>query len=318
MAPHTDPPREPSPAAAAARNEMLDDLQRETFSYFTYKSNPANGLIADTTEHDAPASIAAVGLGLTAFPIGVERGLMTREDAVQRTLAACRFFWKSPHGTSPDAIGHKGFYYHFLDMRRGRRAGIAKYRRSTRHSCSPGCSTAALYFSDDSEPQRRIRATGPIAVRPRPTGPGQRQRTTPSRTAGGPRADSFRINGKATTKACCFTRLRSARPRTHCPRSAFEAWASTYEWKRVYDIGYLYSAPLFTHQLSHAWIDFRGIQDDFMRTKGIDYFENTRRATLHPATLRDRQSARLRRLRSRLLGHHGQRRPRTCDAQGRR
>ena len=55
---------------------------------------------------------------------------------------------------------------------------------------------------------------------------------------------------------------------------------STYRWRTVYDIPLLYAGPLFTHQLSHVWIDFRGIQDAFMRGHGIDYFENSRRATL--------------------------------------
>jgi hypothetical protein len=48
----------------------------------------------------------------------------------------------------------------------------------------------------------------------------------------------------------------------------------------VYGIDYLYAGPLFIHQFSQLWIDFAGIQDDFMREKGIDYAENTRRATL--------------------------------------
>jgi len=55
---------------------------------------------------------------------------------------------------------------------------------------------------------------------------------------------------------------------------------STYSWKTIYEYEYLYAGPLFIHQYSHLWIDFRGIQDDFMRAKGIDYFENSRRATL--------------------------------------
>ena len=53
---------------------------------------------------------------------------------------------------------------------------------------------------------------------------------------------------------------------------------STYLWKKCYGYEFLYAGPLFIHQLSHVWIDFRGIQDAFMRDKGIDYFENSRRA----------------------------------------
>jgi hypothetical protein len=56
-------------------------------------------------------------------------------------------------------------------------------------------------------------------------------------------------------------------------------WTSTFEWKKLYDIEYLYAGPLFIHQMSHLWLDFRGIHDDFNRKTGIDYFENSRRAT---------------------------------------
>jgi len=63
------------------------------------------------------------------------------------------------------------------------------------------------------------------------------------------------------------------------PAESYAAWASTYEWKSSYGYDYLYAGPLFTHQISHIWIDFRGIQDAFMRDKRSDYFENTRRAT---------------------------------------
>ena len=63
------------------------------------------------------------------------------------------------------------------------------------------------------------------------------------------------------------------------PESSYTAWTSSYQWESCYGYEYLYAGPLFTHQLSHVWIDFRGIQDAFMREKGIDYFENSRRAT---------------------------------------
>ena len=63
------------------------------------------------------------------------------------------------------------------------------------------------------------------------------------------------------------------------PESSYSAWASTYQWETIYGYEYLFAGPLFIHQLSHIWIDFRGIQDAFMREKGIDYFENSRRAT---------------------------------------
>ena len=63
------------------------------------------------------------------------------------------------------------------------------------------------------------------------------------------------------------------------PPESYAAFCSTYEWKTLYGRELLYSGPLFTHQLSHLWIDYRGIRDAFMRDHGSDYFENSRQAT---------------------------------------
>jgi hypothetical protein len=68
-------------------------------------------------------------------------------------------------------------------------------------------------------------------------------------------------------------------PTRPLPAESYGAWTRTYQWENLYDIDFLFAAPLFIHQLSHVWIDFRGIQDAFMREKRSDYFENSRRAT---------------------------------------
>ena len=90
----------------------------------------------------------------------------------------------------------------------------------------------------------------------------------------------------------------------------YAAWCGSYEWKQIYGIDFLYAGPLFIHQLSHIWCDFRGIHDRFMREHDSDYFENSRRATLDPAAVRDPQSARLQARTASMLGHHRQRRAR--------
>src|SRR5271155_5204569 len=85
----------------------LDALQRESFSYFEHEVNPTNGLVNDKTAPGWPASIAATGFALAAYPIGVERGFISRAAAVERTLATLRFFLASPHGPAPDATGYR-------------------------------------------------------------------------------------------------------------------------------------------------------------------------------------------------------------------
>ena len=63
------------------------------------------------------------------------------------------------------------------------------------------------------------------------------------------------------------------------PAESYTEWLSSYAWKNIYGIDYLYGGPLFMHQYPHVWLDLRGIQDEAMRAHGIDYFENSRRAT---------------------------------------
>jgi hypothetical protein len=81
------------------------------------------------------------------------------------------------------------------------------------------------------------------------------------------------------TEALILYILALASPTHPIPTESYAAQTRTYRWKRVYGHEFLFAGPLFIHQLSHMWIDFRGIQDEFMRTVGIDYFENSRRAT---------------------------------------
>src|SRR5262245_3011158 len=102
-------------------DQELGKLELTTLQYYLRETNPANGLVRDKTEPGAPCSIAAVGLYLATIPVLVERGVFSREFAPESALRTLRFFRDSPHGAEPDATGYKGFYYHFLDMKSGRR-----------------------------------------------------------------------------------------------------------------------------------------------------------------------------------------------------
>lgn len=88
------------PGGARDESQMIGAIQPGAFGDFLHEINEANGSVLDKTSPDWPASIAAVGLGLTACPIGVERGFVTRAEAAQRTLTTLRFFWRSKQGLS--------------------------------------------------------------------------------------------------------------------------------------------------------------------------------------------------------------------------
>src|SRR5258707_4430649 len=107
---------------SSQQEKLLSDIQTDAFKYFVHEVNPANGLVADSTKGGWPSSIAAVGMALSAYPVGVEHGLIARDEAIARTLITLRFFANSEQSQSPDATGYTGIYYHFLDMQTGRRA----------------------------------------------------------------------------------------------------------------------------------------------------------------------------------------------------
>jgi hypothetical protein len=258
---------------------MMEALQRDTFNYFVHEANPVNGLIIDKTQPGTPASIAAVGLALSSYPVGVERGFMTRADAVQRTLATLRFFQGSVQSTDADATGYRGFYYHFLDMASGKRAWKCELSTVDTAFLLAGMLTVAAYFSGGSAEEREI---GDLADELyRRTDWNWAQNGGLAVTLGWrPESGFLPYRWQGYDEALFLYLLGLGSPTHPLPKESYVQWTSTYEWREIYGHELLYSGPLFTHQISHLWIDFRGIQDDYMRGKGIDYFENSRRATL--------------------------------------
>src|SRR5207247_200445 len=136
---------------------MLEQIQRQAFDYFLHETNRANGLVLDKTCPDWPASIAAVGLALTAYPVGVERGFVSRAEAAERTLTTLQFFRGSKQGPEPEATGYKGFYYHFLDMETGARVWQCELSTVDSALLLGGMLTAAAYFDGAAPAEREIR-----------------------------------------------------------------------------------------------------------------------------------------------------------------
>jgi hypothetical protein len=257
----------------------LESLQRDTFSYFLNETNLQNGLVLDKTAPDWPASIAATGLALAVYPVAIERGFITRAAAIDRVLATLRFFWNSPQGPEPDATGYRGFYYHFLDMQTGRRAWQCELSTVDSAILFAGVLTARAYFDADAAEEREIRTLADALYRRADWSWAQNGGATVTH-GWKPESGFLQYRWEGYDEALVLYVLGLGSPTHPLPEESYAAWASTYEWKTSYGYDYLYAGPLFTHQISHVWIDFRGIQDAFMRDKGIDYFENTRRATL--------------------------------------
>lgn len=268
----------PAPALAAEDDAMLSALQRVSFDYFLNETNLQNGLVADRDRKGAPASIAAVGMALTAYPVGVLRGYLSRADARDRVLTTLRFFWQLPQGTAEDASGHRGFFYHFLDMRTGRRVWQCELSTIDTAILIAGALTAACYFDGADPGETEIRALADALYRR----VDWRWAENGSQTVAlgwKPRSRFLRYRWHGYDESLIMHVLGLASPTHPLSPGSYDAYARSYRWQTVEDQTYLHAGPLFIHQLSHMWIDFRGIQDDFMRRHGIDYFENSRRAT---------------------------------------
>ena len=261
----------------AADDALLDALQRAAFDYFAAHAEPENGLVADTSRPDSHTSIAVVGFALSAYPVGVERGWMPREIAVQRSLAALRFFMRSDQTGAADSTGCQGLYFHFLHMDGGRRAWQSELSLIDSALLIAGMLTAAAYFTAPSQDEAELRALADALYRrvnwrwAQPDGAAVAQGWRPE-------SGFLHYGWQGYSEAILLYVLGLGSPTHALTDSSFDAWTLTYQWENLYGVDYLYAGPLFIHQYSHAWIDFRGIQDRFMREKRCDYFENSRRA----------------------------------------
>jgi hypothetical protein len=258
-------------------DDLLDRLERAAFGYFLDEINPANGLVADTSREGSPASIAVVGFALSSYAVGVERGWLTREDAAARTLATLRFFEGSAQGSAPDATGHKGFYYHFLDLESGKRASQCEVSPIDTALLLAGVLTAGAYFTTDAHSEVEIRALSNELYGKVDWEWARNGKPTVSQ-GWKPESGFLHYGWQGYNEAAILYVLGLASPTHPLPASSYAAWTATYQWECIYGHDLLYAGPLFIHQFSHAWIDFRNIQDQFMREKGTDYFENSRRA----------------------------------------
>ena len=266
------------PLKQVLTREDLAKLQLSTLQYYLHESNPANGLIRDKTDPNAPASIAAVGLALASLPIYVERQIIAREFAPELALKRMRFFRDSPHGPEPDATGYKGFYYHFLDMKSGKRVWNCELSTLDTSFLIAGMLTCAAYFDADTEEEQEVRKLA-HDLYARVDWKWALNGTAAMSHGWTPENGFIPYYYKGYDEALLLYILALGSPGNALSEESYQAYSSTYQWKEIYGEELLYSGPLFTHQLSHLWVDFRDIQDKFMRDHDSDYFKNSRKAT---------------------------------------
>jgi hypothetical protein len=261
-------------------SDFLEDIEHKTFDFFWANGNPKNGLVPDRYPTRTFASLAAVGFALTAYPIGVERGYVSRVDAGERTLKTLRFFRDSPQGAAAKGFsGYKGFYYHFLDMETG-----IRFNEQTELSMIDtalfisGVLFCQSYFDGNSAQEKEIRKIADWLYRRIDWGWASRDDGVVA-LGWSPELGFHQRSWRGYNESSIMYILGLGSPTAPMPTSAWQSYTSTFEFHWINEgEWYLAFPPLFGHQFSHVWIDFRDIRDAYMRGKGIDYFDNTRRA----------------------------------------
>ncbi|MES2137219.1 MAG: glucoamylase family protein [Pseudomonadota bacterium] len=278
----------PAQALAAVRSPVhslpafYEDIEHRTFCWFWDHANRKNGLVPDRWPTPSFASIAAVGFALPAYAVGAERGWCSRADARDLTLTTLRFFWNAPQGPQQTGTtGHAGFFYPFLDMETGLRFRDVELSSVDTTILLMGVLFAGQYFDRQDPRERDIRRLANAIYE---------------------RADwnFFRSDGRAAISMGwhpgrgllpanwvgfnegMFVNILALGSATHpAPANLWQQWTAYYPafWRGQGPTRRLAFAPLFGHQYSHIFIDFRGIRDSTMRAAGFDYFENSRRET---------------------------------------
>ena len=265
---------------STGQSAFLDTVQRRTFDWFWETTNTANGLVPDRWPTKSFSSIAADGFGLTGYLVGVERGWITREQARDRVITTLRFFWTAPQGAeSTNVTGYRGFYYHFLDMERGRRFERVELSTIDTGLLLMGILSARQYFDRADAGDSTVRALAD-SIYFRVDWLWARNGAASLTMGWHPESGFIDNRWIGYDEAMLLYALALGSPTHPIGPEAWNAWTGGYRWDRFQGQQYVMFGPLFGHQYSHVWLDFRDIQDAYTRARGIDYFENSRRATL--------------------------------------
>lgn len=257
----------------------LAALERRTFRYFLEEASPTNGLVPDNSRPGSPCSIAVLGFALASVPVAVERGWIPRGEGAEYSLRLLRFLHEASQSESPEASGHRGFFYHFLDMDTGRRARRSELSTIDSALLFAGALTVASYFESGEPPETEIRRLGEALY--------LRADWAWALNAGAaishgwtPERGFLRYRWEGYSEALILYVLALGSPTHPVPPESYDAWTVRFKWKTIYGLEHFYAGPLFIHQMSQLWIDARNIRDEVLREADLDYFENSRRAVL--------------------------------------
>ena len=279
------PPASGVRTSFADDNDFLDYVQRKTFNFFWDNQNPVTGLMLDRASNPSLCSIASLGFGLSSVNVAVDRGWITRAQGRARVLTTLQFLWNLPQGGGTTGVaGYHGWFYHFLDTTTGLRKADCELSTIDTAWLMFGVLDCGLYFDDSVDADEAAIRQLAASLISRLDWAFVTRSDNRVAMAWDPVA-GFQYGGwSGYNEAMALYLLGLGAQTNPLPVSSWAAWTSTYQWKTHYGYGYVWTptGSLFTHCYSHCWVDFRGVTDPYLRTNGgsIDYFENSRRATL--------------------------------------
>jgi hypothetical protein len=262
---------------------MLDSIQQKTFLFFMNERNPENGLVKDRSASWAPASIAAIGFALPSYAVGVERNWITRDEAAEITLTILNFFMNSLQSPDTNVTGYQGFYYHFLRMNSGTREWNCELSTIDTGLLLMGIIFSRNYFNLGNDIENEIRRLAAKLIQRMNWDffqmPASGNHPNSISMGWTPEHGLHKMGWVGYNEALFLYILAAGSGMTNA-ETAFEEWLRHYDWRTPYSgLSHAAFPPLFGHQFSFCFIDPKGLQDKFMIEKGIDYFENSRRAT---------------------------------------
>jgi len=263
--------RDQVPAISAADRTLLEDLEHRGVLYFWDEADPSTGLVLDRARADGGrakgpsrdiASLAATGFGLTALCIGVERGWIPRDQAQQRVRNTLQFL-------ANKAYQDHGWFFHWMDVSTGERKWDSELSSIDTSFLLAGVLTAGQYFSPDPEIPKLAQQ-----IYDRVDFGWMLNNNQLLLSHGWVRGKGFLSYKWEAYSELPLLYLLAIGSTTH-PIPA-DAW---YAWQRpVYSYGpyhFISGGPLFTHQYSQAWVDFRNRWDRGF----VDFFQNSVNAT---------------------------------------
>jgi hypothetical protein len=270
-----------TPKAFQNDADFLDYVQAAAFDFFWFEANPANGMIRDRSQPWSAASIAAIGFGLTAIPIGIDHQWISRPAGSERVLRTLQTLWLAPQGDATSKTsGYKGWFYHFLNFHDATRFGTSELSSIDTALLLAGVLDAAEYFDASNPVETAIRNLA-RQIFERVDWSWMLNRADTLTMGWHPESGFLRArwNGYNEASILYLLGIGADGPSALAPKH-WKQWTTTYSWRTSYGYSFVHFPPLFGHQYSACWIDFRHIADDYTASKGISYFENSRRATL--------------------------------------